>query len=83
MTYLRTATAGRRVWRSGSARAYLHRAWFAFRDWYARRLTVKILSSLDERTLRDIGITPGEITSVVYGKRGERCRAYDDLWWWR
>jgi hypothetical protein len=42
-----------------------------------------MLASLDERTLRDIGISPSEINSCVYGKDGDRLRRYNKSWPWR
>jgi uncharacterized protein YjiS (DUF1127 family) len=39
-----------------------------------------ILQSLDERTLRDIGINASEIESCVYGKLRDRRRPYDSNW---
>jgi uncharacterized protein YjiS (DUF1127 family) len=85
MTCTRTLTSERRASRDGFVKATLslRRAWYAVRNWYARRLTIKILSALDERTLRDIGIAPSEIASVVHGRPDERLRPYDELWWWR
>jgi hypothetical protein len=43
-------------------------------------MTVAILHSLDERTLHDIGICPGEINSVVYGRAGDRICRYQAYW---
>jgi uncharacterized protein YjiS (DUF1127 family) len=57
--------------------------WRAYWDWRARKATVLILRSLDCRTLRDIGIHPSEIESLVYGGGGDRCRRYDAAWPWR
>ena len=54
--------------------------WRAFQDWRARRATLRILGSLDSRTLNDIGLHPDEIESVVYGKRGDRKPCYDANW---
>jgi uncharacterized protein YjiS (DUF1127 family) len=42
---------------SGLLRTYLDRR--------AQRATVRILQSLDTRTLKDIGIDPSEISSIV------------------
>lgn len=56
------------------------RAWRAYWDWRARRMTAHILRSLDERTLRDIGIGAGEIDSVVYGRSGDRKCRYHAHW---
>jgi uncharacterized protein YjiS (DUF1127 family) len=60
----------------------VRKAWRAYWDWRARRVTVMILSSLDARTLRDIGISPGEIESLVQCHGGHRQR-YDASWLWR
>jgi hypothetical protein len=43
-------------------------------------MTVAILRSLDARTLRDIGISSGEIESVVHGRAGDRRCRYDAHW---
>jgi len=48
--------------------------WRGYLDRRARRATVRILHSLDSRTLKDIGIDPGEIHSVVYGGDHRRHR---------
>jgi uncharacterized protein YjiS (DUF1127 family) len=46
--------------------------WQSYLDRRTRRATVRILQSLDARTLKDIGISPGEIHSVVYGRNDRR-----------
>ncbi len=51
-------------------------AWRSYWDRRARKVTAQILRTLDERTLRDIGIGPGEIDSVVYGRPGDRRHQY-------
>jgi uncharacterized protein YjiS (DUF1127 family) len=58
----------------------VRRWWRAYWNRRARLATVLILQSLDDRTLRDIGISPGEIESCVYGKWGDRKRSYDASW---
>ena len=50
------------------------RGWRAYWQRRARRATVLLLASLDERTLRDIGLSPSEIASVVYGSPDRRRR---------
>ena len=45
----------------------------------ARRVTLRLLSSLDAATLRDLGI--GDIESAVYGDPVDRMRGYDRHWW--
>ena len=64
--------------RTGLARRWWHAYW----SWRARKATVFILRSLDQRTLNDIGIDRSEIDSLVYGS-GDRRRRYDDAWPWR
>jgi uncharacterized protein YjiS (DUF1127 family) len=63
--------------RAGSSIA---RAWRAYWQRRARRATVDLLYSLDDRTLRDIGVGRNEITSLVYGRPGDRTRRYDETW---
>jgi len=58
------------------------RAWQTFWAWRAKRVTMELLASLDDRTLRDIGVSRGEIMSLVYGRRGDRRRCYDEAWRW-
>ena len=64
--------------RTGLARRWWHAYW----SWHARRATVLILRSLDQRTLHDIGIDSSEIESLVYGS-SDRRRRYDAAWPWR
>lgn len=66
----------------GRTGALIRKAWRSYWDWRARRVTVLLLSSLDRRTLHDIGIEPSEIESLVYGC-GDRRRRYDAAWPWR
>lgn len=49
-------------------------AWSAYWTWKAERATVHILSSLDDRALKDIGMDRSEIESVVYN-RPRDCHA--------
>lgn len=73
--------------REAGRRNYLaHIVFFARNAWRrywvqrARRATVVILHSLDDRTLRDIGISPSEIESCVYGDVPDRRRPYVERW---
>ena len=52
-----------------------------FLAWRARRITLRLLSSLDAATLRDLGLT--DIESEVYGEPQDRMRGYDSNWWRR
>ena len=56
--------------------------WRAYWDWQRRRTTVRILAALDERTLKDIGINPSEITSYAYGDPDQRRRRCEASWRW-
>lgn len=46
----------------------LRAAWERFWIWKAARATVFILHSLDDQTLKDLGMDRTEIESVVYGQ---------------
>jgi uncharacterized protein YjiS (DUF1127 family) len=50
-----------------------------FLAWRAQRETLRILNSVDQATLRDLGIT--DIESVVYGAPEGHKRHYDPDWW--
>lgn len=52
-----------------------------FLAWRARQVTLRLLSSLDAATLRDLGLT--DIESQVYGDPADRRRGYDRDWWRR
>lgn len=67
----RSLPLGRRI------RSAFRGAWRAYWRHRAERATLFMLQSLDERTLKDIGIDRSEIVSVVYGARDRRlwvCR---------
>lgn len=63
--------------------ALIRRGWRTYWERRARRATVLILCSLDERTLHDIGISASEIESCVYSRSGDRLRRYHETWPWR
>ena len=48
--------------------------WRAYLNRRAQWATVRVLRSLDARTLKDIGMDPTEIESVVHGRREDRRR---------
>ena len=50
-----------------------------FLAWRAKRETLRLLSSLDAATLRDLGIS--DIESAVNGAPEDRARPYDPYWW--
>jgi uncharacterized protein YjiS (DUF1127 family) len=54
----------------------LRRWWDAYWARRAQRTSVHLLSSLDDRTLQDIGVNRSEIESIVYAKSCERLRRY-------
>jgi len=63
-------TAGRSLRPSSSSRFFsaLTNASYALFDRLERRSAVKTLSELDDRALRDIGITRSQIEDAVYGQ---------------
>jgi uncharacterized protein YjiS (DUF1127 family) len=79
-THVTPLAQRRRVWLGTVLKHSLLRAWRAYWDWQRRRTTVRILSTLDERTLRDIGIDPSEITSYAYGNPDHRRRRCETNW---
>jgi uncharacterized protein YjiS (DUF1127 family) len=50
-----------------------------FLAWRARQMTLRLLSSLDAATLRDLGLT--DVESAVYGDPQGRMRGYEPDWW--
>jgi uncharacterized protein YjiS (DUF1127 family) len=72
---------------STSARHDKHGAGSVLKSWWdaywtmrARRTTVMMLRSLDDRSLHDIGVDRSEIESVVYGKPRDRTLHYERNW---
>ena len=66
--------------RSRSTEGRIARAWRSYWQRRARRATIHLLHSLDDRTLHDIGVGRSEISSLVYGRRGDRTRCYEEGW---
>ena len=54
-------------WIGAQATAAAHRVFEAYRSWRRRQAAVFELGSLDDRSLRDLGINRSEIQSVVTG----------------
>jgi uncharacterized protein YjiS (DUF1127 family) len=65
---------------AGRISAMLRKAIQIFTLWQARRATREMLRALDVRTLKDIGIDPNEIESMIYSERNDRRRGYDPNW---
>jgi len=80
MTSAHVTCTARRATAGAALKARLVRGWQAYWAWQQRRTTVRILSSLDERTLRDIGINPSEISSYAYGDPEQRRRTCTSSW---
>jgi uncharacterized protein YjiS (DUF1127 family) len=59
---------------------YLADLWRAYWAGRARRASILLLSSLDDRTLADIGLARSEIGSVVHDKSRQRLRYYEPNW---
>jgi uncharacterized protein YjiS (DUF1127 family) len=71
-----------RVWAAaGDLSRSIERAWRCYWDYQARRATMMLLHSLDDRTLSDIGFQRSEIHSVVFGSP-DRVRPYHPDWMW-
>ena len=51
------------------------KAWRAYARWRERRQAVRELHSLDDRSLRDIGVSRSEIEWVVWSQQAARARA--------
>jgi uncharacterized protein YjiS (DUF1127 family) len=82
MTHAHVSSTADRAVTTPAARAdgRIARAWRGYWQRRARRATVEVLYSLDDRTLRDIGVGRAEITSLVYGRPCDRTRCYDESW---
>jgi uncharacterized protein YjiS (DUF1127 family) len=63
--------------------ARMRRLWEAYWDRQARRATALMLEALDDRTLKDIGLSRDDIRPTVFGERADRVLSYDPLWWRR
>jgi uncharacterized protein YjiS (DUF1127 family) len=59
---------------------YLLDLWRAYWVHRAQRASIVLLSSLDDRTLADIGLTRSEIEPVVRHKSRQRLRHYAPDW---
>ena len=59
---------------------FFKRLWRAYWTHRAQRTSVHLLSSLDDRTLQDIGLDRSEIESYVYDKSRQRRRHYEPTW---
>jgi uncharacterized protein YjiS (DUF1127 family) len=68
-----TTDAGRpRSSVAGGILSVFAKGWQAYWNWRVKRTTVLMLRSLDRRTLRDIGVDPSEIVSLVHDAEGNR-----------
>ncbi|HEY6995453.1 MAG TPA: DUF1127 domain-containing protein [Xanthobacteraceae bacterium] len=77
LTLLRSAASGvRGVVRplGNRAAAAASERWSAYAAWRTRRAAVRELAALDDRTLKDLGLTRSEIESVVYRQDATRVR---------
>jgi len=56
---------------NGSIRDAMASAWTNYQDWAEARRATRHLKGLDDRMLRDIGVSRAEINRMVYGPRME------------
>ncbi|MGE3064783.1 MAG: hypothetical protein AB7K67_04305 [Hyphomicrobiaceae bacterium] len=63
-----------------SLAALARRAWGSYWDRQARKATALILHSVDQRTLKDIGVDRSEIESFAYNPGCDRRRCYTPGW---
>lgn len=56
------------------------RVWRAYLDRRTRLATLRVLHSMDDRMLKDIGIRRSEIHSVIYSEAGDRVRRFEKTW---
>ena len=54
--------------------------WRAYWDHQARRATIMLLHTLDDRALADIGFKRSEIDPAVFASTSDRLRRYDPKW---
>ena len=54
---------------NGSIREAMASAWTNYQDWAEARRATRHLKGLDDRMLRDIGVSRAEINRMVYGPR--------------
>jgi uncharacterized protein YjiS (DUF1127 family) len=54
--------------------------WRAYWDYQSRRPTVLMLAALDDRVLKDLGLTRSEIWPAVHGRDPAAVRPYDPRW---
>lgn len=59
---------------------FLTTAWRRFRQQRRRRATMHILYKLDDRSLKDIGLTRSEIEPAVHGLPSRGTHRYIDLY---
>ena len=78
--YVRAATVAIAPSRAASILAGLAEAWRRYRRAVAAQRqaneTVRLLMSMSNRGLKDLGISRGEILSIVYGPSLDRRRPY-------
>ena len=56
----------------------VRRAWVAYWQWLTRRATVRLLESMDDHVLRDLGIRRNQIHLYARGQRPHRSLHRED-----
>jgi uncharacterized protein YjiS (DUF1127 family) len=68
---------GRELSMLARARQSIAAAWTDYRNWSEARRATRHLAGLDERMLRDIGVSRSEINRMVYGPRSVGTTPHD------
>jgi uncharacterized protein YjiS (DUF1127 family) len=62
---------------NGSIREAMSSAWTAYQEWAEARRATRHLRHLDDRLLRDIGVSRSEINRMVFGPRVDGTTDHD------
>ena len=76
---MNNSPAGRRqiAMRARRLRSRLRRLWSAYWQYKARRAAVVVLPMLDDRMLRDIGLTRSDVRQIVLSGKADRVPLHE------
>ena len=79
---MNSSPAGRRqiATRTRRLRSRLRRLWSAYWQYKAQRAAVVVLPMLDDRMLRDIGLTRSDVRAIVLSGKADRVHLHDSCW---